>query len=140
MTISGWASVEEPRHQLSEAPDHHDYTCCGICDEKNYPNEAQRRNQGLLEDLESGIRGQAPDPLLPVHALLLWRIFNSPGGFAIGNIWWNSVPVFVVLLVQEVRKPGHETPFYERVGVGRLFGLEAEKVFDAAEEVDLWLV
>lgn len=138
-TICGWASVEEPRHQLFEAHNNHDHTCRDSFD-GNYSNELQGQSQALLEDLGPGSYGYGPDPTLRVDALLLGRIPNCPGGFAVGNIWWNSVPVFLVLFVQEVQKPGLGARFYKRVGVGRLFGPEAEKFFDAAGEDVMWLI
>jgi hypothetical protein len=73
-----------------------------------------------------------------IVALFLLKSLSSTPSFGLGNILKRHV-IFSVLYLRQVENPVY-TPCYERVGVGRLFEPEVEKLFGAAQEESIWLV
>jgi hypothetical protein len=73
-----------------------------------------------------------------IVALFMTKKTSSQSWLGLGNILKRHV-IFGVIYLRQVDNPVY-TPCYERLGVGRLFEPEVEKLFKVAQEESIWLV
>lgn len=76
------------------------------------------------------------------HGIFALRIAHLPEVNAM-ETWFakNSQTAAIVLYIRQVR-PGEtgDRAYFERLGIGRLFGSEVDEKFAAAEEREIWLI
>lgn len=76
------------------------------------------------------------------HRILALRIAHLPEVIAMGA-WFAPFPhtAAIVLYIRQVQ-PGEtgDRAYFERLGIGRLFGPEIESEYAAAEEREIWLI
>lgn len=102
------------------------------------------------ETIQETIRGWAslehPDYQQPgkdpkEDRVLALRIAHLPEVNGMGS-WFisNTDTAAIVLYIREVRGETGNRTYFERLGVGRLFGPEIESEFATAEEKEIWLI
>jgi hypothetical protein len=76
-----------------------------------------------------------------IYALVVMKSRKRAGGWSLGltDGWLGRQPIFAVLFLKIAGEVGSDS-LYERVGSGRLFGTEVDKMFREAEDQDIWLV
>lgn len=78
----------------------------------------------------------------PIFAFIMTVIHKVAGGWLLGNLS-PHLTAYEVLYVRRVQVPGFESgdrDCYERIGVGRLFGVEVDALYEVTEKSGVWLV
>lgn len=76
-----------------------------------------------------------------IYALVVMKSRKRASGWSLGltDGWLGRQPILAVLFLKIASEESSDS-LYERVGCGRLFGTEVNKMFRDAENQDIWLV
>lgn len=76
-----------------------------------------------------------------LRALVIMKNRKRAGGWSLGLTagWLEYQPIFAVLFLKKSSSQADSGITFERVGCGRLFGTEVDKMFREAEAQDIWL-